>query len=329
MSTTSKSPRKVLLVAYATAKEALPEYGHRFSPKKFTQHQLLACLVLKAFHKTDYRGIVAILGDAPALCESIGMKCVPHYTTLQKAERRLLNSASGVALLEATVERGIRAKCMQRRVRLAAVDGTGFETRHISTYYVKRRKRCREGYETTAYTRFPKAGILCDCRSHMVLSVVPARGPGPDIKHFKKALRAALRFVRIDTIVADAGYDSEESHRFARQECGVRSIIPPTIGRRTNKPPTGRWRRHMARRFDKKQYGQRWQVETVNSMIKRLLGSALRARSYWSQCREITLRAITLNAMILWRRIRGFLQSRSGYFLPVRAARIVSSTTKK
>jgi hypothetical protein len=57
----------------------------------------------------------------------------------------------------------------------------------------------------------------------------------------------------------------------------------------------------MKQRFDRKKYGQRWQTETVNSMIKRRLGSALRARSYWSQCREIILRAITHNVMIvLW-----------------------------
>ena len=53
---------------------------------------------------------------------------------------------------------------------------------------------------------------------------------------------------------------------------------------------------------------QRWQVETVNSMLKRLLGSALRARSYWSQCREILLRAITLNIMILRQR-KGFYRA--------------------
>ena len=55
MSTTSKSPRKVLLTAQAAVKEALPEYAHRNSRKKFTQHQLFACLVLKAFHNIDYR----------------------------------------------------------------------------------------------------------------------------------------------------------------------------------------------------------------------------------------------------------------------------------
>ncbi len=79
-----------MLVAYATAKDALPKYGHRFSPKKFTQHQLFACLVLKEFLKTDYRGVVGVLTDCPDLCATIKLQHVPHYTTLQKAADRLL-----------------------------------------------------------------------------------------------------------------------------------------------------------------------------------------------------------------------------------------------
>lgn len=63
MSTTSKSPRKVALVALAAAREALPAYAHRFSPRIYTQHQVFACLVLKVFFKTDYRGIAAMLAD--------------------------------------------------------------------------------------------------------------------------------------------------------------------------------------------------------------------------------------------------------------------------
>jgi hypothetical protein len=39
--------------------------------------------------------------------------------------------------------------------------------------------------------------------------------------------------------------------------------------------------------------------ETVNSMIKRLLDAALRARKYWSQHREMVLRVLTHNMMIL------------------------------
>jgi hypothetical protein len=55
----------------------------------------------------------------------------------------------------------------------------------------------------------------------------------------------------------------------------------------------------MRTRFPQQLYGQRWQVETVMSMLKRNLGSALRARTYWSQCREIMLRLFTHNVMIV------------------------------
>ena len=66
MSTTSKSPRKVLLVAYATGMEALAVYSHPCSPKTFTQPQLFACLVLKAFLRVDYRGVADLLEDRGA-----------------------------------------------------------------------------------------------------------------------------------------------------------------------------------------------------------------------------------------------------------------------
>ena len=78
-------------------------------PKKSTQHQLLACLVLKASRKTDYRGTVGISAHWPRLYEAIGMTHVPHHTALQRAKKRLLKPASGAAaLLEAAIERRLR-----------------------------------------------------------------------------------------------------------------------------------------------------------------------------------------------------------------------------
>jgi len=101
MSKTSKSPGKVLLVAHAVAKDALPEYAGKFSPKKFTQHQLFACLVLKIFLRTDYRGVVGLLADLPELCKTVALVEVPHFTTLQETVKRLLCS-SGPQLLDTT-----------------------------------------------------------------------------------------------------------------------------------------------------------------------------------------------------------------------------------
>ena len=89
MSTTTKSPKKVARAAFKIAKSTLLQYAHHYSPQKFTQPQLFVCLVLKIFFKTDYRGIVAILKDSPDLCKCFNLKIVPHFTTLQKASKRL------------------------------------------------------------------------------------------------------------------------------------------------------------------------------------------------------------------------------------------------
>lgn len=302
MSQTSKSPKKVLKEAYKVGKEVLPKYAHRFSPRTFTQPQLFACLILKAFFQTDYRGIEGILSDLPELGREIGMSKVPHYTTLQKAEKRLLNAEMTRKLLQQTIKEALTRTQMKRLGELAAIDGSGFEARHISHYFVRRKHSKNDDYwgETT-YRRFPKLALVCDCSTHMALALDVGRGPGPDIWHFFRTLKHAVASLPIKILLADAAYDSERSHEFAHNECSVRSIIPPRIGRQTHKPPTGLFRRKLFNRFPKTLYRQRWQVESVFSMMKRRLSSALRARQYISQCRELSLKVLALNIMILYR----------------------------
>ncbi len=148
----------------------------------------------------------------------------------------------------------------------------------------------------------------------MILAAVPGRGPGTDLVQFGRALSQAVRRARFITLLADADFDAEWVHRSVRSH-GIRTIIPPERGRPTDKLPSGRWRRRMKQRFGryKRKYGQRWQVGSVNSMLKRRLGSALRARQYKSQCQETILRAITHNVMIV--RIRVFYSAHATRFL--------------
>ena len=302
MSSASKSPRRVLKTAYLIGHLSLPLYAHVCAPKKFTQPQLFACLALKEFLQLDYRKLAALLIDCPDLCSVIDLDSVPHFTTFQKAARRLLRMPLANRLLDKTIQLAKVSGRIPAQVSLAAGDGTGFESHHASHYYVKRRASCSKFWQKTTYARFPKVGLLSDCASHLILAVVPGQGPGPDITHFRPLLDQALRRVQLSTVVFDAGYDAEHTHRFAREQRGVRSLIPAKIGRPTAKPPSGYWRRQMRSRLHLTRYTQRWQAETVNSMLKRLLGSAMRARKYWSRCREIVLRAITHNVMILRRR---------------------------
>lgn len=187
---------------------------------------------------------------------------------------------------------------MKKRLTNAAIDSTGFEPRHTSHHFRKRKEQCGKPDKKA---KFPKLAILCDCVTHLTLCLRCDLGPGADHKYFKPLLDEAAAALPIRRLLADAGFDSEEHHRYARDVHGTVALIPPTIGRPTAKAPAGKYRRRMRTRWEqlKRWYGQRWQVETVNSMIKRLLGSALRARKYWSRCREMALRAITLNIMIL------------------------------
>jgi hypothetical protein len=90
----TKSPPAVAREALRVAQEALPAYSSKYSRKDFTQHQLFAILALKAFLKTDYRGVAQMLTDFSELRQEIGLAAVPHYSTLCYAAGRLKKGSS-------------------------------------------------------------------------------------------------------------------------------------------------------------------------------------------------------------------------------------------
>ena len=52
---------------------------------------MFAYLVLKSFLKTHYRGVVEFLADCESFQQVLNLKRVPHFTTLQKACKKLLS----------------------------------------------------------------------------------------------------------------------------------------------------------------------------------------------------------------------------------------------
>ena len=309
---TSKSPRRVLLTAYHLGNDALPQYSSKFSRHDFTLPQLFACLVLKEFEEKDYRGAEQLLLDCPEWCRAIDLTphAPPDHTTLKRAADRLLRLPRARRLLDHLITFARAAKVLGTRVALAAMDASGFEARHISAYFVRRRAkggiaRNEAKTQATTYRRFPKLALVVDTRTHLALSFVTGVGPGPDHPHFDDALFDAWRRVTVRKLAADAGYDSEANHVLGRRDLGVRTLIPASIGRPTAKPPSGYWRRRMSHALRTERgrrhsgYTQRWQVETVNSMMKPNQGSALRARRRQTRNRELALRVLTHNLALL------------------------------
>jgi hypothetical protein len=127
---------------------------------------------------------------------------------------------------------------------------------------------------------------------------------GSDAPEFLPVLRGAKqRNHRLHRVLADAGFDSHENHRVAREELKIRSLIKVGIGRPTHKPLSSKYRRRMQQELNGSQqakpYGQRAQSETFNSMFKRNLADHLRSRTGARRRRELTLRVIVHNLMIL------------------------------
>jgi hypothetical protein len=137
--------------------------------------------------------------------------------------------------------------------------------------------------------------------------VTVSTGPSNDSPQFKPALAQASLVVAWDRVLADAAFDSESHHGYAREELGIRSSVIPINPRGHVGEPSGKYRGQMARRFvakpegsrSKRVFGQRWQAESAFSRHKRRLGSALAGRSDESRERECYLRVLTHNIMLL------------------------------
>jgi len=250
------------------------------------------------------------------LREVLGLTKVPHFTTLCQAAKRLLRKPVGDQLLAATLALCRKAKLLKKRTKLAAIDSTGLESRHVSAYYTRRCGR----HKGRKKRRYPKLSAVCDTANHLILGAVIDRGPKPDALEDEATLCAALRQQGFTTLLGDAGYESERFHSVCRDDLGIRSIIPTTergrIGKRgRRRTATGRHRRHMQQHFPKKTYGQRWQIECVFSMLKRNLGVSLRARRHQSQTRELRARILTHNLSILLP-IRMFYTEQTAFSFP-------------
>jgi len=295
MSKTTKSSIKVAKVALRVAARTLPKYAHQFSPKKFTQPQLFACLVLKTLWKCDFRTTQLRLQESDKIVRTLGLKTVPHYTTLHKASLRFLSQQNIDRMLKDIITNMLGKQAV---VELAALDATGLQSGHISPHYYNIRQKALKNRKWSRFTRWPKMATIVDTEKHLILAIHPTRGPGRDASHFIDILNKLPDDLDIKQLLADAGYDSEANHVYSRKQKSIKTTMPPTVGRKTDKPPRGKYRRQMKEHFDKENYGQRWQVETVFSMIKRNLGYVLPGRSQQTQNGQMLLMAITHNFMI-------------------------------
>jgi len=314
-----KSPRDVFIAAWKLGHQCLPEYSSFFSRKDFTLPQMFACLVLRHFYKLSYRGVAALLDDSPEWCAAVDMEKAPNFRTVSDAFDKVSTHKAFESMMDRLTTDFLKTGLLDLEGKPLAIDSTYYESHHVSKHYEKRKEKTardkaiaeakkqgktpdKQGSLTRSETikALPKLAIAVVAGCHFIIAAWVGTGMGGDHPHFDDLLLDAWRRADVKCVVADAGYDSHDNHQIARLDMGIDSIIPPEIGRPGE--PTSFYRADMKRAFAdgsvKKAYGQRWQVETTNSMQKRNYGSALRARTPERREREMLLKVIVHNISV-------------------------------
>jgi hypothetical protein len=260
----------------------LADYGANTSRHDFTQRQLMACLILRAYTKTTYRGVLEVLAVSPSLRQELGLQDkLPHYSTLAKFSSR----SQVLDIVDAMIKTIGQAAFRQAGpATAAAMDATGLETTTASAHF-----QCRKGGERRKWI---KLSVIVLCGSLLPMSVVMAWGPTNDKCQAQSLIAKAQAVAMPDILYADAGYDAEWVHAQCREEWGPESVIKPAVHRADGKR-NGIWRRGMSKNYlAKMQYGKRWAVETFFSGLKRTMGSMLTSRRPEQLLKEAAFRVL-------------------------------------
>ena len=257
-------------------------YSHTKSPHKFTQAQLMACLILRAYLKTTYRGIIEMLQTSEALQKCLGFQRLPHYSTLKYFADR----SDTLVIVDAILGEVVRQIVAQSGAvdQAVAIDSTGVESTSASAYFNTRRGRKQK--------RYVKLSLCVTCGTLLPASVVLSWGPCNDKAVAAPLLDKTRAVVQPKMLFADAGYDAEWVHRYCREDWQVTSWIPPAVHRQDG-TVKGEYRSKMtSRRLTRNGYGKRWMVESFISGLKRTTGSMLAARKKSSLFVEAALRIL-------------------------------------
>lgn len=288
----TKSPLAVAKTALRVALKALTSWSCSKSRHDFTQPQLFAILAVKEFMRLDYRGIVCLLNEWSDLRKVLKIKKTPHYTTLQKAQQRILRSGNFSHLQTSLFRCATRQGLLHGPIE-ASIDSTGLESHYVSQHYLARRGR------TNHYRRWHKLMVVCDNDSHLIPGAGVSLGPSTDSSFLPAVILPAVDIISIHRLLGDSGFDDEKNHHLCRDQLQIESVIAVNQRGSQRGVVTGKYRKQMEIDFPTTVYHQRVQVENVFSCMKRRLGSYLRARLEDTRKTECLMRVLTFNLMIL------------------------------
>jgi hypothetical protein len=257
----------------------IPLYSKQHSGKTFNNHQLFKLLVLKSYLGMDYRRFIEFLeiSEIPTL---IGLKRIPHYTTLQKFSTRQKIQELEKLILES-------CSLAKKKCKNVGIDATGMSLDFASKHYAKR-------IEKPFLRRdFLKLNMFMDLDNLMILSAKIRKRARHDTRDVK-ALWNKIKHLLFRKVFADKGYDTNFFHQIV-YESGRKSVIfiknPKVPIWRTK----GFFRKKAKKDAKNHQKGKRSLTETINSILKRVYGETIAAKKLCTQKIELLFKILTLN----------------------------------
>jgi len=246
-------------------KVGLRHYSCKFSKRLFTQHSLFYFLVLKERLKTSYRGLVKLVIET-GVWRNIGLRRVPHYTTIQKFSERVSYELMNDLVSELSVKKSITV----------IGDGTGFNVTNPSHHYMSViRKFTGQHYHIKSPVNIV---LLADLKSKKILRV----NISPTKTHEAKLARELINNLNCKEFIYDKGLDSQEIRNNLIKQ-GIKPIIPYRKNNKKIKP------------INQKRYKQRNNAESIISAIKRVYGNTIQNKKPQNQKKQTILKIINYN----------------------------------
>jgi hypothetical protein len=265
--------------AYQVSQAVLPQYTHRNSPKTYTLPQLAACVILKFYLNVTYRDMEEWLLASDQVCAVLELKTVPDHCTLArtfgKLDKKWLDELQRQLLVDEQLS--------EERI---AGDSTSFSLSQASSYY-----RTRSGKR---FNDWIKGAYAVGTQSQLIVGSSSRAGRLPDFVFLRRLKRQARRYGLYEGrqrrwyFLGDKGFDAKEITDL--------DLVPPIRRYGKISDPKRQERADLVSqaRLDGI-YGQRWKVETVNSVIKRKFGGTIRSRIWFLQRREAIIKGLVYN----------------------------------
>lgn len=257
----------------------IPLYGNKHSRKDFNNHILFKLLVLKEYLGEDYRRFCDRL-EVTNIPQYLGVKRIPHFTTLQKfAQRQNLQKLEKI--LASFVE------IAPKKMKNVGVDSSYFRSSYASEHYETRINRSIKKKD------FLKCNFFFDLDNLMILAIKMRKSKRHDAHDMKPLWNKADKFI-FKSFYGDKAYDANWLHKLIF-ESGRKSMIHIKLEDLPIWRTGGTFRKQAKRLAKNDEKGKRSLVETGISVIKRVFDSVMHARTLTSQKVELIFRIIAFN----------------------------------